>query len=231
VQYRAGVSKLAPEAVARRIRITYVQVGSDGAPRDAIQKFDLPPRCIAHRRAVPRRDDRPAGCAPRFLQPEGAARHRSVETDRLHAGWWAKPSRISNARLRGADAILRTVLLRIRAFGRRRFRQTNGARGPMNAGPLLKSRTRQGHAASATRKTKMVCLGAGAADGINFLLDKGLRVDSKTTTSSRGADRGGHRPVLDQNTLARQMLRRMVLSIRIRPGDQKTTKQSSTRST
>jgi general secretion pathway protein D len=151
----------------------------------------------------------------------------AVETDRRHAGMVGEAFKdFERKDYDGADAILRTVLTEDSGFGPATAlaAKINVARGPMNAGPRLKSRNN----AKVTLQfrdapTKMVFEVLARQTGINFVLDKDVKSDSKTTIFVQEVPiEEAIDLVLDQNTLARQILSsNMVLIYPNTPAKQK----------
>jgi len=151
----------------------------------------------------------------------------AVETDRRHAGMVGEAFKdFERKDYDGADAILRTVLTEDSGFGPAASlaAKINAARGPMNAGPRLKSRNN----AKVTLQfrdapTKMVFEVLARQTGINFVLDKDVKSDSKTTIFVQEVPiEEAIDLVLDQNSLARQILSsNMVLIYPNTPAKQK----------
>src|SRR5882724_7868425 len=151
----------------------------------------------------------------------------AVETDRRHAGMVGEASKdFERKDYDGADAILRTVLNEDSGFAPATAlaAKINAARGPMNAAPRLKTRNN----AKVTLQfrdapTKMVFEVLARQTGINFVLDKDVKIDSKTTIFVQEVPiEEAIDLVLDQNTLARQILSsNMVLIYPNTPAKQK----------
>ncbi len=125
-----------------------------------------------------------------------------------------------------ADAILRSVLKEDSGFGPANTlaAKINIARGPMNAAPRLKTRNN----AKVTLQfrdapTKMVFEVLARQTGINFVLDKDVKSDGKTTIFVQEVPiEEAIDLVLDQNALARQILSsNMVLIYPNTPAKQK----------
>src|ERR1700722_3140765 len=134
-----------------------------------------------------------------------------VEADRRHATMVAEAAKdFEHKDYDAADAIIRSVLAEDSGFGSATAlaAKINLARGPMNAGPRLKSRNN----AKVTLQfrdapTKMVFEVLARQTGINFVLDKDVKSDSKTTIFVQEVPiEEAIDLVLDQNALARQIL-------------------------
>src|SRR6202171_2301242 len=151
----------------------------------------------------------------------------AVETDRRHTGMVGEAVKdFERKNYDAADAILRSVLNEDSGFGPATAlaAKINAARGPMNAAPRLKSRNN----AKVTLQfrdapTKMVFEVLARQTGINFVLDKDVKSDSKTTIFVQEVPiEEAIDLVLDQNTLARQILSsNMVLIYPNTPAKQK----------
>ena len=151
----------------------------------------------------------------------------AVEADRRHAGMVGEASKdFERKDYEGADLILRTVLNEDSGFGPATAlaAKINSARGPMNAAPRLKTRNN----AKVTLQfrdapTKMVFEVLARQTGINFVLDKDVKSDSKTTIFVQEVPiEEAIDLVLDQNALARQILSsNMVLIYPNTPAKQK----------
>src|SRR6202041_2126288 len=110
----------------------------------------------------------------------------------------------------GADAILRTVLNEDSGYGPATdlSAKINVARGPTTVAPRLKTRNN----ANVTLQfrdapTKMVFEVLARQTGINFILDKDVKSDGKTTIFVQEVPIDDAIDlVLDQNSLARQIL-------------------------
>jgi general secretion pathway protein D len=150
-----------------------------------------------------------------------------VEADRRHAGMVGEAFKdFERKDYDGADTILRTVLNEDSGFGPATSlaAKINVARGPMNAAPRLKTRNN----AKVTLQfrdapTKMVFEVLARQTGINFVLDKDVKSDSKTTIFVQEVPiEEAIDLVLDQNALARQILSsNMVLIYPNTPAKQK----------
>jgi general secretion pathway protein D len=150
-----------------------------------------------------------------------------VETDRRHAGMVAEAGKdFERKDYDAADTILRAVLNEDSGFvsATTLAAKINLARGPMNAAPRLKTRNN----AKVTLQfrdapTKMVFEVLARQTGINFVLDKDVKSDSKTTIFVQEVPiEDAIDLVLDQNALARQILSsNMVLIYPNTPAKQK----------
>jgi general secretion pathway protein D len=134
-----------------------------------------------------------------------------VEADRRHAGMVGEAVKdFEHKDYDAADTILRSVLNEDSGFGPATTlaAKINVARGPMNAAPRLKTRNN----AKVTLQfrdapTKMVFEVLARQTGINFVLDKDVKSDSKTTIFVQEVPiEEAIDLVLDQNALARQIL-------------------------
>jgi general secretion pathway protein D len=209
--YEAGVSKLA-EAVAQD-------------PNNMMYKLDLTARREASIQNLISSGDalRAAGqydaavsAYRRVLTIEPGNRRAlhdidGVEADRRHAGMVGEASKdFERKDYDAADAILRSVLNEDSGFGPANAlaAKINVARGPMNVAPRLKTR----NDAKVTLQfrdapTKMVFEVLARQTGINFVLDKDVKSDSKTTIFVQEVPiEEAIDLVLDQNSLARQIL-------------------------
>src|ERR1700675_402671 len=150
-----------------------------------------------------------------------------VETDRRHTGMVGEAVKdFEHKDYDAADAILRSVLNEDSGFGPATALtdKINAARGPINAAPRLKSHTN----AKVTLQcrdapTKMVFEVLARQTGINFVLDKDVKSDSKTTIFVQEVPiEEAIDLVLDQNALGRQILSsNMVLIYPNTPAKQK----------
>ncbi|MEA3108840.1 MAG: ral secretion pathway protein [Gammaproteobacteria bacterium] len=150
-----------------------------------------------------------------------------VDADRRHAGMVGEAFKAFERKdYDAADAILRSVLNEDAGFGPAvaLAAKINVARGPINVVPRLKARNN----AKVTLQfrdapTKMVFEVLARQTGINFVLDKDVKSDSKTTIFVQEVPI--EEPidlVLDQNALARQILSsNMVLIYPNTPAKQK----------
>ena len=150
-----------------------------------------------------------------------------VEADRRHAAIVADAARdFARKDYDAADALLRSVLNEDAGFGPANAlaAKINTARGPQTVAPRLKTRNN----AKVTLQfrdapTKMVFEVLARQTGINFVLDKDVKSDSKTTIFVQEVPiEEAIDLVLDQNTLARQILSaNMVLIYPNTPAKQK----------
>jgi general secretion pathway protein D len=225
--YEAGVSKLS-EAVAQDPQNMMFRLDLTARREDSIQKLISAGDAL---RAAGQYDT--AVTTYRRVLTIEAGNQRAlhgidaVETDRRHAGMVGEAFKdFERKDYDGADAILRTVLTEDSGFGPATAlaAKINAARGPMNAGPRLKSRNN----AKVTLQfrdapTKMVFEVLARQTGINFVLDKDVKSDSKTTIFVQEVPiEEAIDLVLDQNTLARQILSsNMVLIYPNTPAKQK----------
>ncbi len=150
-----------------------------------------------------------------------------VEADRRHLATVAEAAKdFSRKEYDAADALLRSVLNEDAGFGPAiaLAAKINIARGPQTVAPRLKTRNN----AKVTLQfrdapTKMVFEVLARQTGINFVLDKDVKSDSKTTIFVQEVPiEEAIDLVLDQNTLARQILSsNMVLIYPNTPAKQK----------
>ncbi len=150
-----------------------------------------------------------------------------VEADRRHATMVAEANKdFERKDYDAADTILRSVLNEDSGFvaATALAAKINVARGPMNVAPRLKTRNN----AKVTLQfrdapTKMVFEVLARQTGINFVLDKDVKSDSKTTIFVQEVPiEEAIDLVLDQNSLARQILSsNMVLIYPNTPAKQK----------
>src|SRR5450631_1167409 len=225
--YEAGVSKLA-DAVAQD-------------PNNMMYKLDLTARREASIQKLISAGDALRGAGQwdaavstyrRVLAIEAGNQRalrgiEGVEADRRHAGMVGEAFKdFERKDYDGADTILRSVLNEDSGFAPATSlaAKVNVARGPMNAAPRLKSRNN----AKVTLQfrdapTKMVFEVLARQTGINFVLDKDVKSDSKTTIFVQEVPiEEAIDLVLDQNTLARQILSsNMVLIYPNTPAKQK----------
>jgi general secretion pathway protein D len=225
--YEAGVSKLADavaqdpnnmmyklDLTARREASIQKLIGAGDALRGAGQ-WDA--AVSTYRRVLALE----AGNQPALRGIEG------VEADRRHAGMVGEAFKdFERKDYDAAEAILRTVLNEDSGFAPATSlaARINVARGPMNAAPRLKTRNN----AKVTLQfrdapTKMVFEVLARQTGINFVLDKDVKSDSKTTIFVQEVPiEEAIDLVLDQNALARQILSsNMVLIYPNTPAKQK----------
>ncbi len=134
-----------------------------------------------------------------------------VESDRRHLAMVQEAAKdFEHKDLDAADAILRTVLDEDSGYGPavKLAAKINLARGPITVAPRLKTRNN----AKVTLQfrdapTKMVFEVLARQTGINFVLDKDVKSDSKTTIFVQEVPiEDAIDLVLDQNALARQIL-------------------------
>jgi general secretion pathway protein D len=225
--YEAGVAKLA-DAVAEDPKNMMYKLDLTARREDSIQKLISSGDAL---RAAGQYDT--AVTTYRRVLAIEAGNQRAVrgidavETDRRHAGMVGEAYKdFERKDYDGADAILRTVLNEDSGFGPATAlaAKVNVARGPMNAAPRLKSRNN----AKVTLQfrdapTKMVFEVLARQTGINFVLDKDVKSDSKTTIFVQEVPiEEAIDLVLDQNALARQILSsNMVLIYPNTPAKQK----------
>jgi general secretion pathway protein D len=225
--YEAGVSKLS-EAVAQDPKNMMFRLDLTARREDSIQKLISAGDAL---RAAGQYDT--AVTTYRRVLTIEAGNQRAlhgidaVETDRRHAGMVGEAFKdFERKDYDGADTILRSVLTEDSGFGPATAlaAKINAARGPMNAGPRLKSRNN----AKVTLQfrdapTKMVFEVLARQTGINFVLDKDVKSDSKTTIFVQEVPiEEAIDLVLDQNALARQILSsNMVLIYPNTPAKQK----------
>src|SRR6202165_3349786 len=209
--YEAGVSKLA-EAVAQDPNNMMYRLDLTARREAAIQKLISAGDAL---RAAGQYD--PAVSTYRRVLAIEAGNQRAlrgidgVETDRRHTGMVGEAVKdFERKDYDGGDAILRSVLNEDSGFGPATAlsAKINAARGPMNAAPRLKTRNN----AKVTLQfrdapTKMVFEVLARQTGINFVLDKDVKSDSKTTIFVQEVPiEEAIDLVLDQNALARQIL-------------------------
>ncbi|HEY2634119.1 MAG TPA: secretin N-terminal domain-containing protein [Steroidobacteraceae bacterium] len=150
-----------------------------------------------------------------------------VETDRRHAVMVGQAAKdFERKDYDAADTILRNVLNEDSGFAPATAlaAKINVARGPMNAAPRLKTRNNTKVTLQfRDAPTKMVFEVLARQTGINFVLDKDVKSDSKTTIFVQEVPiEEAIDLVLDQNTLARQILSsNMVLIYPNTPAKQK----------
>jgi general secretion pathway protein D len=225
--YEAGVSKLA-DAVAQDPKNMMYRLDLTARREDSIQKLISAGDAL---RAAGQYDG--AVSTYRRVLTIEAGNQRAlrgidgVETDRRHTGMVGEAVKdFQRKDYDAADAILRSVLNEDSGFGPATAlaAKINAARGPMNAAPRLKSRNN----AKVTLQfrdapTKMVFEVLARQTGINFVLDKDVKSDSKTTIFVQEVPiEEAIDLVLDQNALARQILSsNMVLIYPNTPAKQK----------
>jgi len=225
--YEAGVSKLA-DAVAQDPQNMMFKLDLTARREDSIQKLISAGDAL---RAAGQYDTA-VSTYRRVLSIEAGNQRAlhgidAVETDRRHAGMVGEAFKdFQRKDYDGADTILRTVLNEDSGFGPATAlaAKINVARGPLNAAPRLKSRNN----AKVTLQfrdapTKMVFEVLARQTGINFVLDKDVKSDSKTTIFVQEVPiEEAIDLVLDQNALARQILSsNMVLIYPNTPAKQK----------
>src|SRR6202171_619670 len=234
--YEAGVSKLA-DARAQNPKNMMYRLDLTARREDSIQKLISAGDAL---RAAGQYDT--AVTTYRRVLAIEAGNQRAlhgidaVETDRRHAGMVGEAFKdFERKDYDGGDAILRTVLNEDSGFGPATAlaAKINAARGPMSAGPRLKSRNN----AKVTLQfrdapTKMVFEVLARQTGINFVLDKDVKSDSKTTIFVQEVPiEEAIDLVLDQNALARQILSsNMVLIYPNTPAKKKNYEQQIVRS-
>src|ERR1700688_4915303 len=225
--YEAGVSKLA-EAVAQDPKNMMYRLDLTARSEDSIQKSISAGDAS---RAAGQYDA--AVSTYRRVLAIQAGNQRAlhgidgVEVDRRHAGMVGEAVKdFERKDYDAADAILRSVLNEDSGFGPATTlaAKINAARGPMNAAPRLKTRNN----AKVTLQfrdapTKMVFEVLARQTGINFVLDKDVKSDSKTTIFVQEVPiEEAIDLVLDQNALGRQILSsNMVLIYPNTPAKQK----------
>jgi general secretion pathway protein D len=225
--YEAGVSKLA-DAVAQDPKNMMYKLDLTARREDSIQK--LMSAGDALRTAG--QYDAAASTYRRVLAIDSANTRAlrgidGVETDRRHAGMVGEAAKdFGRKDYDGADAILRNVLNEDSGFAPATAlsAKINVARGPMNVAPRLKTRNNTKVTLQfRDAPTKMVFEVLARQTGINFVLDKDVKSDSKTTIFVQEVPiEEAIDLVLDQNTLARQILSsNMVLIYPNTPAKQK----------
>jgi general secretion pathway protein D len=225
--YEEGVSKLA-DAVAQDPKNMMYRLDLTARREDSIQKLISSGDAL---RAAGQYDTA-ASTYRRVLTIEAGNQRAlrgidAVEADRRHAGMVGEASKdFERKDYDGADAILHTVLNEDSGFGPANAlaAKINVARGPMNVAPRLKTHNN----AKVTLQfrdapTKMVFEVLARQTGINFVLDKDVKSDSKTTIFVQEVPiEEAIDMVLDQNALARQILSsNMVLIYPNTPAKQK----------
>jgi general secretion pathway protein D len=225
--YEAGVSKLA-DAVAQNPKNMMFRLDLTARREDSIQKLISAGDAL---RAAGQYDSAVSTYRRVLAIEAGNQRALSgidgVETDRRHAAMVGEAFKdFERKDYDGADAILRTVLSEDSGFSPATSlaAKLNVARGPMNAAPRLKTRNN----AKVTLQfrdapTKMVFEVLARQTGINFVLDKDVKSDGKTTIFVQEVPiEEAIELVLDQNALARQVLSsNMVLIYPNTPAKQK----------
>jgi general secretion pathway protein D len=225
--YETGVSKLAA-AVAQNPKNMMYKLDLTARREDSIQKlisagdalraagqYDAAVSTYRRVLAIEAGDQRALRCID------------GVETDLRHAGMVGEAFKdFERKDYDGADTILRTVLNEDSGFAPATAlaAQINVARGPVSAAPRLKTRNN----AKVTLQfrdapTKMVFEVLARQTGINFVLDKDVKSDSKTTIFVQEVPiEEAIDLVLNQNALARQILSsNMVLIYPNTPAKQK----------
>jgi len=225
--YEAGVSDLA-QAVQRD-------------PENMTYKLDLAARREASiQRLIAEADalraggrlDAAATTYRRVLAIEAANQRavrglEGVDADRRHAAMVADAAKSFERKdYDGADAILRTVLNEDAGYGPATdlSAKINVARGPTTVAPRLKTRNNVNVTLQfRDAPTKMVFEVLARQTGINFILDKDVKSDGKTTIFVQEVPIDEAIDlVLDQNNLARQILSsNMVLIYPNTPAKQK----------
>jgi len=225
--YEAGVSKLA-EAVAQDPKNMMYKLDLTARREDSIQKL------ISAGDALRAAGQYDAALATyrRVLAIEAGSQRAlrgidGTETDRRHAVMVGEASKdFERKDYDAADGILRNVLSEDSGFApaTQLAAKINLARGPMNAAPRLKTRNNTKVTLQfRDAPTKMVFEVLARQTGINFVLDKDVKSDSKTTIFVQEVPiEEAIDLVLDQNTLARQILSsNMVLIYPNTPAKQK----------
>src|SRR6267142_5166421 len=225
--YEAGVSKLA-EAVAQDPKNMMFKLDLTARREGSIQKLISAGDAL---RAVGQYDAA-VSTYRRVLAIEAGNQRAlhgidAVETDRRHAGMVGEAVKdFARKDYDGADTILRSVLNEDSGFAPAAAlaAKINVARGPTNAAPRLKSRNNTKVTLQfRDAPTKMVFEVLARQTGINFVLDKDVKSDSKTTIFVQEVPiEEAIDLVLDQNALARQILSsNMVLIYPNTPAKQK----------
>jgi general secretion pathway protein D len=225
--YEAGVSKLA-DAVAQDPKNMMYRLDLTARREDSIQKLMSAGDAL---RTVGQYDA--AAATYRRVLAIDAGNQRAlrgidgIETDRRHASMVGEASKdFERKDYDAADAILRNVLNEDSGFAPATAlsAKINVARGPMNAAPRLKTRNNTKVTLQfRDAPTKMVFEVLARQTGINFVLDKDVKSDSKTTIFVQEVPiEEAIDLVLDQNSLARQILSsNMVLIYPNTPAKQK----------
>jgi len=225
--YEAGVSKLA-DAVVQDPKNMMYKLDLTARREDSIQKLmsggdalrtagQYDAAVSTYRRVL----------AIDSVNPRALRGIDGVETDRRHAGMVGEATKdFERKDYDGADAILRSVLNDDSGFSPATAlaAKINVARGPMNVAPRLKTRNNTKVTLQfRDAPTKMVFEVLARQTGINFVLDKDVKSDSKTTIFVQEVPiEEAIDLVLDQNTLARQILSsNMVLIYPNTPAKQK----------
>src|SRR5258706_7149989 len=209
--YESGVSKLA-DAVAQDPKNMMYKLDLTARREDSIQKL------ISAGDASRTAGQYDAGVSTcRRVVVIDSANTRAlrgidgVETDRRHAGMVGEAAKdFERKDYDGADAILRNVLNEDSGFAPATAlaAKINVARGPMNVAPRLKTRNNTKVTLQfRDAPTKMVFEVLSRQTGINFILDKDVKSDSKTTIFVQDVPiEQAIDLVLGQNQLARQVL-------------------------
>ena len=225
--YESGVSKLA-DAVAQDPKNMMYRLDLTARREDAIQKLISSGDALR----TAGQYDAAVSTYRRVLVIDSANTRAlrgidGVETDRRHAGMVGEAAKdFGRKDYDGADAILRNVLNEDSGFAPATAlsAKINVARGPMNVAPRLKTRNNTKVTLQfRDAPTKMVFEVLARQTGINFVLDKDVKSDSKTTIFVQEVPiEEAIDLVLDQNTLARQILSsNMVLIYPNTPAKQK----------
>jgi general secretion pathway protein D len=225
--YEVGVSKLADAVAHDPDNMTY-KLDLTARREASIQKLISAGDAL---RAAGQYD--PAIATYRRVLTLGAGNQRAlrgidgVEADRRHAAMVGEAAKdFERKDYDAADTIIRSVLTEDSGFAPAAAlaAKVNVARGPMNVAPRLKTRNN----AKVTlqfrdAQTKMVFEVLARQTGINFVLDKDIKSDSKTTIFVQEVPiEEAIDLVLDQNALARQILSsNMVLIYPNTPAKQK----------
>src|SRR5882762_4025902 len=225
--YESGVSKLA-DAVAQDPKNMMYRLDLTARREDAIQKLISSGDALR----TAGQYDAAVSTYRRVLVIDSANTRAlrgidGVETDRRHAGMVGEAAKdFGRKDYDGADAILRNVLNEDSGFAPATAlsAKINVARGPMNVAPRLKTRNNTKVTLQfRDAPTKMVFEVLARQTGINFVLDKDVKSDSKTTIFVQEVPiEEAIDLVLDQNALARQILSsNMVLIYPNTPAKQK----------
>jgi general secretion pathway protein D len=225
--YEAGVAKLAQAVENDPKNMTY-RLDLAARREDAIQKLIAAGDALRHSGQL----DAAAATYRRVLAIQTADQRalrglEGVEADRRHAAMVADATKnFERKDYDAADAILRTVFNEDAGYGAavELAAKINVARGPTTVAPRLKAHN-NGKVSLQFRDapTKMVFEVLARQTGINFILDKDVKSDGKTTIFVQDVPiEEAIDLVLDQNNLARQILStNMVLIYPNTPAKQK----------
>ncbi len=226
-QYEEGISKLEEAVAADASNLTYrldLQGQRERAIAALIDQAD-------HARSVGRLDE--AGTAYSrvlVISPDNVRAQRGLEqikTDQRHAESIAKAKRdFDQGNLDSAEARLRAVLEENPgSVGANTLRaQIDAARGPRSVTPRLKARDNKPiNLQFRDANTKMVFEALARQTGINFIFDKDVKTDGKTTIFVQNVPvEQAIGLILGQNGLAQQVLAdNMVLIYPSTPAKQK----------